>query len=1025
MASDPQPVQPVPSPIICSPYREPEQHWFYHRNTGEPELRDGRRPAAYWYKEEKRVRAAAQEALPGLASTGQETDETQRELDLVNKLRKDVKRWRASQYSGAENMTKELLRHWWRKDRARRLFFCQLEAAETIIFLCEMRGMKPDGSRRRPLWTPEFTDADFEALVDRSSAGYDPLVRMCAKVCTGAGKTTVMAMLIAWSFCNRARVPSDERFPNAALVCCPNLTIKERLQVLRPDSSGEDIYAQFELLPTKYRPLLQMGKVAIVNWHLFNPASEHSEGGRSSAVVNKGPESDEAFAVNRLDDLYPLGPLLVINDEGHHAYRPKPLTEAERERLTASEIEEREEATRWVTGLDRINRECGVRICLDLSATPFYIKGSGYPEGEPFPWIVSDFGLVDGIESGITKIPRLPVSDTTGRPDPKYFRLWKNVAAELAPAQRVAGGRPKPEVVWERAEDALQQLAGEYANRFEEIQAASDLQDKAPPVMILVCDNTKIAELFFRKISGEEEVEIVEGEEPEEDLESPDEAPAARSKKPKKKTIYRGGSVFPALLENGPGCRRTISIDSSRLAKVESEEPGATRDRAAQQLRDIVNSVGKTGKPGQDVRCVVSVAMLTEGWDANNVTHILGLRAFGSQLLCEQVVGRGLRRMNYDADATTELLPEEYVDVYGIPFSVIPYKGKSSKMTQDDRPLNSVHAVHERSQYEMRFPNVEGYVYALNRNLIRADVDEMERLELEPQSTPTATFLRIQAGYTEGTASGKGLGAFVEHNRAQYYSLFHLQQIEFEIARQVVSALVGEGEFAPIGKSARQRVYARHALFPQVARIVRKYVATRVNFRNENPCELGLDKYVRHIVERLLLGIQPDEQRGEPPLLPVLNRFDPISSTAQVRYTTKRPVHGTDRSHLNCVVLDSTWEQTAAFRLEQLRQVVPFYARNDREFLTIPYEFEGVPHSYSPDYLVRLADGTTLLLEIKGHSDDQTNQKHQAARRWVSAVNNWGQLGKWRFAVCRDVAQLETILRSYVTPAARGQHIVG
>lgn len=722
MSGDPLPIQPVPSPVICSPYREPEQHWLYDRTTGEAALKAGRRPAAYWYKEDQRVRAATQEALPGLSTSGQETDEKQRELDLVNKLRADVKRWRDSQYSGAENVTKELLRHWWRKDRARRLFFCQLEAAETIIFLNEIRGLRPDGTRRKPLWNPEFTDSDFDALFDPSPGGH-ALLRMCTKVCTGAGKTTVMAMLISWSFCNRARVPSDERFPKAALICCPNLTIKERLQVLRPDTSGEDLYSQFELLPTHLRPLLHMGKVEIVNWHKFNPTSEHSEGGKSYGVVEKGPEDDESFARNRLGELFAMGPLLVMNDEGHHAYRPRSLSDDERERLTATEIEDREEATRWVTGLDRIKRSCGIQICLDLSATPFYIQGSGFPEGEPFPWIVSDFGLVDGIESGITKIPRLPVSDTTGRPDAKYFRLWKNITANLAPAQRVAGRKPRAEVVWERSQDALVQLAGEYEKRFEIIQAASDTQVKSPPVMILVCDNTKIAEIFFRKISGEEESEVVEeppetdGTDDAEDTTDSDNMsdakPTPKSKKPRKKTIYQGGEVFGHLFGNSPGRIHTISIDSNRLSKIESEDPTATRDRAAQELRDIVNSVGRIGKPGQDVRCVVSVAMLTEGWDANNVTHILGLRAFGSQLLCEQVVGRGLRRMNYDADPETELLPEEYVDVYGIPFSVIPYKGKPTNAPTDDRPLNSVHAVRERRQYEIRFPNVEGYVYAL------------------------------------------------------------------------------------------------------------------------------------------------------------------------------------------------------------------------------------------------------------------------------------------------------------------------
>lgn len=370
--------------------------------------------------------------------------------------------------------------------------------------------------------------------------------------------------------------------------------------------------------------------------------------------------------------------------------------------------------------------------------------------------------------------------------------------------------------------------------------------------------------------------------------------------------------------------------------------------------------------------------------------------------------------MNYDPDPETGLLPEEFVDVYGIPFSVIPYKGKPSS-TPPDKPVNFIRAVPERRHYEIRFPNVEGFVYALKRNLIRADILNMEPLIIEPEQTPTATFLRIQAGYSEGTASGKGLGAFLEHNRSLYYSMHHLQQIEFEVARQVVSALVGEGEFAPVGGSARTRAYARHELFPQVARLVRRYVSTKVDFRGANPCELGLDKYVRRIVERLLHAIEPDDDKGEMPLLPILNRFNPVSSTADVEYTTKRPVHATVRSHINSVVLDSTWEQTVSFHLERLTNLVKYYARNDRGFLTIPYEFEGVKQSYSPDYLVRLSNDLVLMLEVKGMIDDETYQKHQGARRWTSAVNHWGQLGKWGFATCTKPQEVETLLQSAVS----------
>lgn len=1006
--TEPVLIQPVESPVICKPYYEPDRYWEYDRTTGRAGQQTGRRPAMYWYKLPDADTRRGQLTL--------ELEEGRRELVLVNKLRRDVKRWRQSNWEGATNVTKDLLRHWWRKDRARRFFFCQLEAVETIIFLNEIRGVRKDGNRGKPRWSPEFTDADFEALFDRPfDPEHLPLTRMCCKMATGSGKTVVMAMLITWAFCNRARVPSDERFPNAALVCCPNLTIKERLQVLRTDSSrGDDYYKQFDLVPPQYRDLLRTGKVLVTNWHFFAPESEHSEGGRSYRVVNKGEETDEAFARNRLGELFERGPLMVLNDEGHHAYRPAPISEKEAKKAGAEERKEREEATVWVQGLDRVNNACGIKFCVDLSATPFYIKGSGYPEGEPFPWIVSDFGLVDAIESGITKIPRLPVSDTTGQPDPKYFRLWRNITKDLAPAQRLSSGRPKPEVVWERAQDALVQLAGEYKKSFEAVQQASDTALKAPPVMIVVCDNTDIAQVFFESISGQSEVEDIP-----DDFSASGEETESRRKRSKMRVSYGASKTsFPELFQNDKGQLYTIRIDTKRLEKIESDDPDATRDEAAKELREIVNTVGKPGKPGQDVRCVVSVSMLTEGWDANNVTHILGVRAFGSQLLCEQVVGRGLRRMNYTPDPETELLPEEYVDVYGIPFSVIPYKGKPSR-TPADRPVNHVYALPERAAYEIRFPNVEGYVYALRKPSIKADFAQLERLVIEPEKTPTATFVRIITDHLEGGARGGGIGEYVEHNRSEYYARHHLQEIEFEISRQIVATLVGEGSQAPVKGTARTRGLARHQLFPQVLKIVRKYVSNKVDFRSAHPCELGLEKYVRRIKERLLDAIVPDEQEGEMPILPILNRYKPIGTTADVNFTTKRNVHSTQRSHVNAVVLDSSWEQTAAFYLEQQTDHVFCYVRNDRPFLLIPYEYEGVQHHFEPDYIVRLGSGKTLILEIKGEEDDQDRAKYQAARRWVTAINNWGRLGAWDFAVCRDpaliprqIAQMSTVFQA-------------
>lgn len=1010
------PIQPVDKPILCNPYAEPADHWVYDRDTGEAKHGGTRRPAGYWYKTDKTGSAQARLFI----------EEQRDDLPLVNLLRDDVRRWRESDYRGAEQVTRELLRHWSSTNMRRRLFFCQREAVETIIYLAEIR--IPGRTSRTGFQKFSLTDDDLQKLLTGKppsfelqqqevfptliDAGVDssllPLCRLGCKMATGSGKTVVMAMLIAWAFCNRGRNPRSREFPNAVLVCCPNLTVKERLQVLRPENP-ENYYEAFELVPAKYRPLLQSGKVLVTNWHGFAPESEHKEGDKTYAVVNKGPETTDVFAQRVLGELSSRTPIMVLNDEGHHCWRPRPSDEQPDRDVTRDLAEEIEEARVWLDGLDRINNsrsddKPGIAFCVDLSATPFYLKGSGHPEGRPFPWLVSDFGLVDAIESGIVKIPRLPVLDTTGRPDPAYFRLWKTVTDNLQPAEKVPGraGKPKADIVYRGAEGALQQIAAQWAERYGLIRDSEPGHEQVPPVLIIVCDNMEIAEVFYRKISGETEEEIVSQADVDEALsDDSDPEPASepkkgkRSAKKKTRTVYGQGSVFPELLSNTPAEKRTLRIDSKTVEEDET-------------LRRLVATVGKQGEPGEHLRCVVSVAMLTEGWDANNVTHILGVRAFGSQLLCEQVVGRGLRRMNYTPDPATGLLTEEYVDVYGIPFSVIPFKGRSSKQAApEDKPKHEVRALPERAPFEIRFPVVEGFAFSLRKNLIRCDIDAMQPLVIEPQHEPTATFVRATVGYQEGSPSQSAPFPFVQQDRTTYYEQTHPQTIEFQIARLLVDQLVGAGNGNSDAKSKVFRLQSRHVLFPQILRFVQDYVARRVDFQGSHPCELGLETYVQRTVERLRDAIVPDDSEGEPPLLPILNQYKPIGTTADVNFPTVKPCRATQKSHINQVVVDTkTWEAGAAFRLE-MSKAVECYARNDHLDFVIPYEYQGVNHSYVPDFLVRLTNGVTVVLEIKGFEDDQDRAKHTAAARWVNAVNTWNQLGRWTFHVCRNPQLVE------------------
>lgn len=1025
-----QPKQAVDEPVLNSPYDEPTAYWRYRNDV--PEKMPGRRPAMYWYQS-KKVGEAQQDIF---------AEEQADELSLVNRLRADVKRWRESGYRGASAVTRELFEWWGRDDAPRRLFFCQREAAETIVYLLELalsERLGASGFRNFEVTAddvkrliagerPSFhvAEGDFfprlvDAPLDRELL---PLTRLGCKMATGSGKTVVMAMVIAWAFANRGRNPQSAWYPNAVLICAPNLTVKERLQVLRPEHA-QNYYDEFELVPPKYRELVNGGKVLVTNWHAFAPKSEHSEGGTSYRVVDKGEETSDAFTLDRLGELAHRLPILVLNDEGHHCWRPAPgLAEAKsvkaaKRDLTAEQRksleEEAEEARVWLAGLDRINnsgllgpsQRC-VLATIDLSATPFYLGNSGYPEGSPFPWLVSDFGLVDAIESGIVKIPRLPVmddqakKDEVGRPDPKYFRLWRRMSDDLGAGDRLSNGRPKPDAVYREAEGALRTLASQWKQRFEEIRANSPEEAVVPPVMIVVCDNTEIAQVFFERISGETRAEALD-----------------QDGKVVEVTRYEGSRILPELA-NSEGVRRTIRIDTGLLAKIESGD-GQSKDEAVSALRTLISTVGKRGQPGEQVRCVVSVSMLTEGWDASNVTHILGVRAFGSQLLCEQVVGRGLRRMSYVPDEKGMLTPE-YVDVYGIPFSLIPFKGKAKEDTGEDPIYHHIYSVPERAEFEIRMPVVESYSYDVRTSGIRCDVAALEGLLVLPSQEPTQVYVSPVRGMREHPGDSPA-GDFVRQDRSEYYRSVRPQQIVFQIAQMIVDDLGRGGEGAN-AERLRNLAIARHQLFPEVARIVQEYVRTKVKLApGVDPAEIGLEKYVQLIRLRVRDGILPAAATRDAPLLPIVNSYKPVVSTKDVDYRTVRPVVPLERSHLNLAPIHSEWEREAVYELENL-DCVECYAPNDRRIgLQIPYDYLETRHFYEPDFVVRLRGGRHLLLEIKGrageiHGEDLVLAKNQAARKWVSAVNNARKFGTWEFEICKEVKLLRHHLEKHVPDGA-------
>lgn len=1006
-------IQAVPDAIINRPYEEPTKHWRYPEN-GVPFEMGARRPASYYYTT-RRTGDAQMDLLSAMEGSD--------DLPLVNRLREDVKRWREQGYRGASEVTKDLLRHWANPERSRRIFFCQLEAAETMIYLLELRipgrssktGFKNFDCSDEDLQLmltgnkPKWSMADssiFPKLLDQpADASMIGLRRLGCKMATGSGKTIVMSMLIAWTCCNRGRNPSSTEFPNGILIVAPNLTVKNRLQVLKPEEAG-NYYELFDIVPSRYREYMNSGRVFITNWHVFASKSENQEGGETYRVVQKGEEDSKAFTLDRLGELARRLPILVFNDEGHHCWRPKveDAVTADDEILDKKGFEKEQiEARVWLDGLDRINnsgllgavgntnRPC-VLATIDMSATPFYLGGSGHPEGSPFPWLVSDFGLVDAIESGLVKIPRIPVleeggagsKDDAGRPDPKYFALWQHIVANTKPSDKVGKANYKPESIYREAEGALKTIFSQWKKRFQQYRDAAPTQQTIPPAMIIVCHDTDTAQLFYERISGQK----VEGE-------------------GKEAVEVFGTSEIAPELQNEKGVQRTLIITSAMLATLQSDD-GSSKDEKVAEARRIVDTIGKANQPGEHIRCVVSVSMLTEGWDANNVTQILGIRAFKSQLLCEQVVGRGLRRRSYTVN-DKGFFEAEYCDVYGIPFSLIPFKGRPKDTdAPDDKPKNSIKIVPGREALEIRIPKVENYVYQLSSGTIRCDIEKLEVFRVEGE--PSAVLVEAVRGYKdvpEGSPVAGG-GEYEKQDRSAYYESVHEQAIYFRIAHAVMSDLL-EGADTPTEAKQAAQLAAKHQLFPQIFKIVQDYILKRAQFApNINRKDIGLRKNVDRLVKILRDGIVPDATTSESPLMPVLNSMRRFISTKDGEEDTVRPIIPVTKCQLNAVAFRSGPEREAAEFFDDSQLVECFTANTRGLGFRLFYDYGDQQHSYEPDYIVRVKGGQMVIVEVKGEGGviwdpNRVIAKNAAAKKWCAAVSNAKKFGQWNFEICHHV----------------------
>ena len=641
---------------------------------------------------------------------------------------------------------------------------------------------------------------------------------------------------------------------------------------------------------------------------------------------------------------------------------------------------------------------------LDLSATPFFLRGSGYAEGTLFPWTMSDFSLMDAIECGIVKLPRVPVADNIPGDDmPKFRNLWENIRTRMPKKGRGKAKTLDPLSLPVELQTALAALYGHYEKTFKLMKEAGIA---VPPCFIVVCNNTSTSKLVYEYISGfhrehdDGSTTLENGR-----LELFRNFDEHGNPYPRPRTLL----IDSAQLESGEALDknfRSAADDEIERFRREIIERTGNRHQAENindqdLLREVMNTVGKPGRLGDSIRCVVSVSMLTEGWDANTVSHVLGVRAFGTQLLCEQVIGRALRRQSYDLNEDG-LFDVEYADVLGIPFDftakpvVAPPK--------PPRETVQVRAVRpERDALEIRFPRVAGYRVELPEERLTAQFNDDSVLELTPDLVgPSIT--------TNQGIIGEGVDLNLVHTNDLRPStlLFHLTQ------RLLYTKWRDPGEEAKLH------------LFGQLKRITKQWLDGYLNCKGGTyPAQLMYQELADMACERITAAITRAEI-GSRPVKAVLDPYNPTGSTNHVRFTTSKATRWeTDprRCHVNWVILDSDWEAEFC-RVAESHPRVKAYVKNHNLGLEVPYRDGSKTRTYLPDFIVLVDDGhgdddfLHLVVEIKGYRREDAKAKKTAMDTyWVPGVNNHGRYGRWAFAEFTDVYEMQSDFEAKVESA--------
>ncbi len=1022
----------VYNPILNSPYNEPKLHY----DTDSEGSLDynivckGRRI----FKPDSSVIPSRQSGQKEVFEWNEDAE--QYKTHIINLCRKEVNAWRTSNYPNTTRVTNELLTFWFNNPErlvTKKLFFAQQEAVETAIWINEVAEKSNAGQHiLNLLKTGQQTVSN-----DKN----DQLPRLAFKMATGSGKTVVMACLICYHYFNRQEYRNDTRFADYFLIVAPGVTIKTRLGVLFVDTKNknpkdiEDYYRVRGLIPPnlEYRLENLNARLVITNYHTFEP--KILQGNKRSPFDGKVNLKGEKIDTDNKEDFgqvvkrtlgkFKVGSrVLILNDEAHHCYLPKSKSKT----TDNEDSDENARAAVWFSGLREISKRFKVQSVYDLSATPYYLTGSGYTPYSLFPWVVSDFGLIEAIESGLVKIPFLPESDNTQELTMPVLRnLYDHVRDELPKkgqrtkkSEAAAEGSKfieLPPKLPTLVKGALDQFYNHYVEYFNGIRKQNEERlniFSAPPVFIVVCNNTSVSKEVYKYIAGYEYVsedgELITRQGAKELFSNYEKSTNKPLKRPP--TLL----IDSDALENG----EQINDDFKKIFITEIEEfkkdyarmhgQGSIENISDSEiLREVVNTVGKQGKLGSHIRCVVSVSMLTEGWDANTVTHIMGLRAFGSQLLCEQVAGRALRRMNYylqgydkDGNPTDdkrkiviEKFPPEYAHIIGVPFKL--FKGGKSEPPAVSVDMTHIESIPDRQkEMEIEFPNVVGYRIENFDGEIKSDFSKVENYEIDFSKFPTETIMTSPISATEDKLEVKG----VLEKRDN--------ELIFLLTKELIKIHFSDDDQNP-----------QFQKFNKLKGIVEYWYNNKVILLNNNDARFKRLLYFeepRKIVDHIRRGINVDQNTIEH-IRPVFNYYNKFSSTKYVNGNTIKEVFETEKSHVNYVVMDSNWEGICAKTLEEIDNV-ECYVKNQFLGFTIPYVKDGKDRLYYTDFIARVRgkDGTikNLMIEISGMSKDKAEKKWYVENRWIPAVNSLREkydYPEWHFIeIANDIRNIKNQL---------------